>query len=146
MVGYFKEEAEPDSLIYEVYELDTAGNMKLAVTILKPGDVGGEYHMTKGHYHEDELAGETYHCLRGSGMIVMQTKDGMTREVEMLPGSIVYIPLGWAHRTVNIGDEDLILLAIYPDSAGHDYETIKSKPFQKRIVEIEGMARAIDSV
>jgi len=109
MVGYFVEDPEPDALIYEVHELDSAGNMKLAITILKAGVVGDEYHMTKGHYHEDALAPETYHCLKGNGMMVLQTEDGMTKEVEMLPGSIIYIPHGWAHRTVNVGDEDLIL-------------------------------------
>lgn len=30
-------------------------------------------------------------------------------------------PAGWAHRSVNVGDEPYRFLAVYPGSAGHDY-------------------------
>ena len=143
MPGFFAEEPSPDRTLYEVYELDTTGNMKLAITVMKPGKVDGEYHMTKGHFHEDEAAGETYHCLRGNGMLLLQTKDGQTNEIELLPGSIAYIPPGWAHRTVNIGDDDLILLAIYPESAGHDYGAIEKEGFLKRVIEVDGKAEVV---
>jgi glucose-6-phosphate isomerase len=32
-----------------------------------------------------------------------------------------YIPPGWAHRSVNTGDEPYKFLAVYPGCAGHDY-------------------------
>ncbi len=30
-------------------------------------------------------------------------------------------PPGWAHRSVNTGDEPYAFLAVYPGGAGHDY-------------------------
>ena len=48
--------------------------------------------------------------------------DGERTEwLDMLPGTIGYIPPGWAHRSVNTGDEPYAFLAVYPGGAGHDY-------------------------
>ena len=143
MAGYFQQEPEPETLIYEVFEAETVGHIKLALTVLKPGKVGSEFHMTKGHYHEDGMAGELYHCLKGRGMVLMQTKNGQTDEVSLCPGSIAYIPPGWAHRTVNTGKDELIMLASYPENSGHDYESIKEKGFIKRVIEQQGQVQVV---
>ena len=42
----------------------------------------------------------------------------------MSPGSIGYIPPGWAHRSVNVSDTAYRFLAVYPGSAGHDYQWV----------------------
>lgn len=141
--NYFIKSPDPDAVIYEVYEAETNGNMRLALTILRPGKVGKEYHMTKGHYHEDPEAGEFYFCLKGKGIIIMQTRDGKTDEIRLEPGSAASIPPGWAHRTVNVGKDDFIMLAIYPETSGHDYAAIEKKGFVKRVVAEKGKPKII---
>ena len=48
--------------------------------------------------------------------------DGTDTEwIDMKPGVIGYIPPGWAHRSINTGDEPYAFLAVYPGGAGHDY-------------------------
>ncbi len=143
LAGYFEEEPEPDTVIYEVFEAETVGHIKMAMTVLKPGKVGNEFHMTKGHFHEDDKAGEVYVCFKGQGMIVMQTKEGQTDELRLTPGALAYIPPGWAHRTINTGTEDFIMLATYPETAGHDYGPIQEKGFIKRVVEINGQVQVV---
>lgn len=143
MAGFFAEEPEEGSVIYEVYELESSGHIKLAVTIMKPGKAGNEYFMTKGHYHEDERAGEVYFGLKGKGLLLLQTKEGQTDEMELTPGAVASIPPGWAHRSVNIGDEDFVFLAVYPANAGHDYGAIEKHGFIKRVVEMDGKPRVV---
>ncbi|KYK30365.1 MAG: hypothetical protein AYK23_01170 [Candidatus Proteinoplasmatales archaeon SG8-5] len=138
MVGIFAGEVEPDSIIYEVYELESIGNIRLAVTKLMPGKVGDEYYMTKGHYHEDPQSGEVYFGLKGRGLLIMQTKDGETGEIELDPGTIACIRPGWAHRSVNTGNEEFVFLAAFPREAGHDYSSIEEGGFLKRVVEVGG--------
>lgn len=143
LIGYFKETPEPDRVIYEVYEAETEGHTKLALTVLKPGKIGNEFHMTKGHFHEDEKAGEVYISIKGQGMVIMQTKDGQTDEITLLPGAAAYIPPGWAHRTINTGQEEFIMLAIYPETSGHDYGPIQEKGFIKRVIEQDGQVQVV---
>lgn len=68
-----------------------------------PGDTSGELWMTKGHQHPNHQ-GEIYLALKGRGGLLMFDGD-RTEWLDMLPGTIGYIPPGWAHRSVNTGDE-----------------------------------------
>ena len=101
MRGYYTNEPEPDELIYEVFELESHGHIRLDITRMRPGKVGNEYHMTKGHFHEDNLAGEVYFGLKGKGIILLQTRDGKTEEAELKSGVVVNIPPKWAHRRIS---------------------------------------------
>ena len=143
MAGYFKVEAEPDTLIYEVFEAETVGHIKLALTVMRPGKVGNEFYMTKGHFHEDDKAGEVYFGIKGQGMVIMQTKDGQTDELPITPGAMAYIPPGWAHRTINTGTEEFIMMAIYPETSGHDYDSIQEKGFIRRVFDLDGQVQVI---
>ena len=143
LAGCYAAEPEAETVHYEVYELEPAGRMRLAVTLMRPGKVGNEYHMTKGHFHEDPEAGEIYFGLAGKGLLLMQTKEGETREVELTSGSAACIPPGWAHRSVNTGDEDFVFLAVFPEDAGHDYAAIETEGFKMRVVEVDGKAAVV---
>lgn len=143
MAGFYAEEAPPDAVIYEVYELECTGDIMLAVTELKAGKVGNEYYMTKGHFHGNPEAGEVYFGLKGRGLLLLQTKDGETKEMELTSGTVACIPPGWAHRSVNTGEDDFIFLAGYPKDAGHDYGTIERQGFNKRVLEIDGKATVV---
>jgi len=90
-----------------------------SITTINPGVVAGEFWMTKGHQHPDPQ-GEIYLALKGVGGLLMF--DGReTRFLDMKTGTMGYIPPGWAHRSINTGDQPYSFLAVYPGGAGHDY-------------------------
>jgi glucose-6-phosphate isomerase len=145
MLGFFQDAKDSDKPIYEVYVRDGPHTTDMAITVMKPGKVGEEFHMTKGHYHERAEADETYYSLQGKGIILMQTIEGQEQTIEFSKGSAVYVPPGWAHRTINIGREELIILAIYPKDAGHDYGAIKDKGFKSLVVEKDGEVKIVQN-
>lgn len=138
---------EPAPLLYEVYELDVPakdGEMIPCSTVIKPGRIGDEYFMTKGHYHNNGASAEIYYCLRGEGFLLMRNESEIVVE-PMKPGSLHYSPAGWAHRSVNTGNADLVIFAIYPANAGHDYGTIKEMGFGRRVVRgTDGQPMIVD--
>ena len=114
--------ADGDPIVYSVVsspvpEIDR--ELPQSITTIQPGSTGGEFWMTKGHQHPNHQ-GEIYLGISGRGGLLMF--DGTdTRWVDMTPGTIGYIPPGWAHRSVNVGSEPYSFLAVYPGGAGHDY-------------------------
>ena len=137
-----------DSVIYEVLGKkveEKDGELAHAVTIIFPGKVGNEYHMTKGHFHEVEGTAELYLGISGEGGIIMETEDGKSEYIEMKPGTLVYVSPDWAHRTINTSDEKFTFLAIYPAHAGHDYSSVEEKGFKEIVVEKDGKPQLIDN-
>lgn len=114
--------AADNPVVYEVSSSpvpETARELPQSITTIYPGTCGGEFYVTKGHQHPDPQ-GEIYLGLAGTGGLLMF--DGHdVKWIDMVPGTIGYIPPGWAHRSVNTGDEPYRFLAVYPGSAGHDY-------------------------
>ncbi len=132
---------EGDRLIYEVQGVELPaeeGQIPHCTTRILPGRVGAEYHMTKGHYHARREQGEVYFGLSGRGYLVMQTESGETSVQEMVAGSAAYVPPYWAHRTVNVGDEDFVFFSVWEARAGHDYGTIERDGFRKLVVMRDG--------
>ena len=139
---------ESDPLLYEFYGLDMPekeGALSYGTTIIYPGKVGDEYYMTKGHFHTILDTAEVYYTLSGHGMMVMETPEGDTDVKELKAGDALYVPGRWAHRSVNIGDEPLVMFFVYPANAGHDYGTIESKGFRKLVVCREGKPEIVDN-
>lgn len=137
-----------DPLVYEYFEFsqpEMEGHLNFGVTVINPGKVGREYHLTRGHYHIKENASEIYMGLAGEGIVIMQTKKGEVSYLEMRPGDVIYIPPLWAHRTVNVGKTKLAFFYIYPSDAGHDYDMIRQKGFAKLIVEEKGQPKIVDN-
>lgn len=114
-----------DPVVYEVASSpvpEVARELPQSITTIQPGDCAGELYMTKGHQHPDPQ-GEIYLGLQGRGGVLLYDGE-QTEWIDMEPGVIGYIPPGWAHRSVNIGDEPYRFLAVYPGSAGHDYDWV----------------------
>jgi glucose-6-phosphate isomerase len=102
-----------------------------SITTIEAGTTAGEFWMTKGHQHPNHQ-GEIYLGISGSGGLLMF--DGTdTRWLDMEPGTIGYIPPGWAHRSVNSGDEPYSFLAVYPGGAGHDYGWVLEHGMGQRV-------------
>lgn len=103
-----------------------------SITTIQPGTTGSEFWMTKGHQHPNHQ-GEIYLGLQGRGGLLMF--DGNRTEwIDMAPGVIGYIPPGWAHRSVNVGDQPYAFLAVYPGGAGHDYGWVLEHGMGKRVM------------
>lgn len=101
--------------------------------------------MTKGHFHVVLETAEVYYCLKGAGLMVMETPEGESSVAELVPGRVLYVLPRWAHRSVNIGKEDLATFFVYPGNAGHDYGTIEVKGFRKLLVDRDGKPTIIDN-
>lgn len=130
-----------DPLIYEIFYYGfttSTSDMALGVTRIQPGTIGGEYHMTKGHFHEAQDQPEIYFCVKGEGYLLMETRDGEFQADRWTKGTISHIPPMWAHRVVNTGDEPLVFVASYHLAAGHEYETVIKRGFSKRVFNENG--------
>ena len=141
--------AKEDLILYEVYELqrpELAGELLSGISIVHPGKVGAEYFMTKGHFHTVLETAEIYHCLKGEGLMVMETPEGNWAVEELRPGKILYVPPRWAHRSVNTGrKDDLVTFFVYPGNAGHDYGTIETQGFRKLALEVNSQLKIEDN-
>jgi len=144
MRGYYADSAALEKLIagrddpvhYEVQEVpvpEQRGHLMFCISILQPGCVANEFFMTKGHYHAVLGTAEIYLCLRGRGLMLMKTRTGRCRTEAMSRGRMVYVPPGWAHRSVNTGREPLVSFCVYPGEAGHNYGDIATEGFPKRV-------------
>jgi glucose-6-phosphate isomerase len=111
-----------------------------SITTISPGSTAGELWMTKGHQHPNHQ-GEIYLGLHGTGGLLMF--DGVqSRWLDISPGTIGYIPPGWAHRSVNVGNTPYSFLAVYPGGAGHDYGWVLEHGMGKRAYRdgVDGLA------
>ena len=130
-----------DPLIYEFYELgcpERAGDLAFGTTMIHPGKVGNEYFMTKGHFHTIVDTAEVYYTLQGEGFMMMENKDGDWVAEPLEKGKALYVPRGYAHRTINTGSETLIAFYVFDGNAGHDYGTIETMGYRHIIVEENG--------
>lgn len=126
-----------EHVVYDVEMLATSpaeGELYTGVTHLYPGRVGGEYFMTRGHFHARREQGEVYFGLRGKGLLLLQNAQGQARLERVFAGSIHIIPGFTAHRLINTGNEVLSALAVWPAIAGHDYAAL-AKGFTLRVFE-----------
>jgi glucose-6-phosphate isomerase len=130
---YLDGESEPgDPVIYRVYGIPvppTNSNVLSSTTVIEPGTIGREYFMTKGHFHEARDRAEVYLGLAGEGRLVLATEGGGHAVEPIAPGTVGYVPGGWAHRTVNVGEDPLVFFAAYVGDAGHDYATVEERGF-----------------
>lgn len=156
MKGMFFDEAafqsrleKEDVLIYEFFDMGVPSSEKeiaYGTSITYPGKIGEEYFMTKGHFHTVLDTAEVYYCLNGQGRMLMENPEGDWEVQELTPGTAVYVPARYAHRSVNVSSsEPLVTFFAFPGHAGHDYGTIETKGFRKLIVERDGGPRVIDN-
>ncbi|WP_353946559.1 glucose-6-phosphate isomerase family protein [Streptomyces sp. HUAS MG91] len=141
--------AEQGTLVYEFFDMGVphgSGEVAYGTSITYPGKVGDEYFMTKGHFHEVLETSEIYYCLSGRGLMLMENPEGHVQWEEFTPGTAVYVPARYAHRSINTSpDEPLVTFFAFPGHAGHDYGTIETKGFRKIVVERDGQPAVLDN-
>jgi glucose-6-phosphate isomerase len=128
-----------DALVYEVSEYKPsfdAGDMIIGVTRMIPGRIGREYFLTRGHIHANRNRPEMYYGESGEGVMLLESPAGEIRTVRIGPRSLCYVPPYWIHRSVNVGNEDLVMTFAYPADSGQDYDIIaKAGGMRSRIVD-----------
>jgi glucose-6-phosphate isomerase len=119
-------------------EANNEGGLYWGVTEIKPGKVGDEYFMTRGHFHANRTRAEYYGTISGNGMLLLMDAERRMSSESMSPGSLHYIRGQYAHRVVNVGNEPLVFWACWPSDAGYDYESVAERGFGVRVVERNG--------
>ena len=138
---------ENDPICYENYafnESQAEGDLFFGTTIIYPGKVGAEYHLTRGDYHRKRRHAETYQALSGRGLVLFERENGATRIAELAPGKVTYIPPFWAHRSVNTCDVSLVFLWTCSVDAGHDYASIAERGMRQVVLERNGIPSVED--
>lgn len=132
-------ESTDNAVIYRVHAIpvaETNSEIQCSTTMIEPGNVGEEYFMTKGHFHAVRERSEVYFGLSGDGLLLMADETGRHLVHPLRTGTVNYVPGGWAHRSVNVGDTPLVFLSAYIGDAGHDYATVEERGFP--VVVIRG--------
>jgi glucose-6-phosphate isomerase len=128
-----------DRAVYDVCEFrpnEAAGDMIFGVTRMSPGKVGDEFFVTRGHIHRNAERPEIYYGQKGHGVMLLESPEGEVRAFAIDPFTCCYVPPYWIHRSVNVGDEDLVMLFCYPADSGQDYSIIeKAGGMRTRIVD-----------
>jgi glucose-6-phosphate isomerase len=134
--------AHGDDLAYGVDEFRPARSapqeLIFGTSTLEPGRVGDEFLMTRGHIHIKSDRPEMYFCQAGEGVMHMELPDGTTEPLAMRPGTVVYVPPYWIHRSVNTGTTPLVTFFCYPADAGQDYEIIARAGGMKTLIVADG--------
>lgn len=138
--------AGDDPLAYEVIDYrKAASDLCFGTTIMQPGRVGDEFYMTRGHFHERRDRGEAYYTQSGEGLLLLESRDGETRTVEMRPSVCAFIPPDWAHRSINTGAAPLVFVWFCATDAGHDYGLIRERGMRKLVVDRNGQPALVDN-
>ena len=119
------------------------GGLFFGTSYIYPGQVGGEYFMTKGHFHAKPDTAEYYWGISGEGILLLMTQDGECTAHRVCPGSLHYIPGFTAHRLINTGSEILAVGACWGSDAGHDYGSIERSGFTARVIDRGGAPAVI---
>lgn len=118
------EAAGPDAHYYMIRGGAEAGN----ITIWEPGDVGGEYIKTYGHYHVGDF-NETYEVLSGEGILLLQKRatdpggkllDEVIEDFQAIQarqGACLRIPREYAHLMANTGKTHMVTFDDSPVNA-----------------------------
>jgi glucose-6-phosphate isomerase, archaeal len=114
--------------IYETFT-DKFPPINLTLTVIYPGTIGKEFHMTKGHIHRKKTP-EFYILLEGKGKLLIQKES--PKVIDLKKGEIALIPKGYAHRLVNNGNKKLKVLTIYDQASRPDYKINFKKRFFKK--------------
>ena len=71
------------------------GELLQGISIARPGWVGEEFFMTRDQFHAVlDTAGLDY-CLRGEGMMEMESSERDWAVEELRPDSVLYVPPRW---------------------------------------------------
>ncbi|TSC86367.1 MAG: Uncharacterized protein G01um10147_890 [Microgenomates group bacterium Gr01-1014_7] len=114
------------------------------IFVVTPGKNGSEYNKTVGYF--SNFAGmQSYQCLYGQGIMVMQRNDesGEAKEfkiVSLNPGRGVVVPAGWGMCMVNTGTNFLVVIrnSLLDENFEDSNPILEKRGFAYYIVEKKG--------
>jgi mannose-6-phosphate isomerase-like protein (cupin superfamily) len=110
----FTHPADPAYHSQHVLGSETTGRHDL---LLNQGTVDAHEGLSGGHHPDND---EIYYIVRGRTLVDLGG-DPMTgeghRTYRLEPGTVVFIPAGCYHRLRNDSDDELVLLAIWPEAS-----------------------------
>ena len=110
-------------------------NLRYDITIIPPGTLGQEYTKTAGHNHPivpdtNITYTELYEVIKGEGLYLLQkTKKNKITDayfIKAKAGDKIIIPPGYAHITINAGEETLIMANWVARNFTSEYDHIKT--------------------
>jgi len=135
-------ETHGNTVVYDVEDFKPgahSGDLIYGITRMNPGRVGNEFFLTRGHIHAKADRPEIYYCQSGQGLMQLESPAGETRIIEITAQTICYVPPFWIHRSINVGDTDLVMVFAYPSDSGQDYGIIeKSNGMRHRVIAKTG--------
>ncbi len=149
LAGLYRDAAAFDAALASddgdpVYWVDSStpetgrGALTVGLSVLRPGLIGDEFAMTRGHLHAQAEFAELYFGVSGSGVMLLESVEGESRAMPIGPGTAVHVPGGWVHRSVNVGDELLVTVFAYATEAGQDYGIIERAGGMQQLVVRDG--------
>jgi len=134
------------AVVYKVTDFKPStepGDTIVGVTRMRPGRVGREYFFTRGHIHAKANRPEIYYGESGRGVMLLESLDDQIRAVEIGARTLCYVPPFWIHRSVNVGDDDLVMTFAYPADSGQDYAIIEEAGGVRSRVVADGSGWAL---
>jgi len=114
--------------VYEIF-IKKQGKLNYSITIINPGNIGVEYHMTHGYKHKQPT---TALCVLVSGKGKLLIHDKTTEIIDLKQNKPVTIPKGSAHRLINTGKTRLKVLTVYNSKSEYDpFHKFETKVFAK---------------
>lgn len=125
-------------VVEEFRRSEDGGDLIFGLSSLNPGRIGREFAVTRGHRHVLSDRTEIYYGISGSGVLLMEDPNGKIEALDLVAGSVAYVPPHWIHRSVNTGDMPLVSLFCYPADSGQDYAVIERHGGMAKLVVIDG--------
>jgi glucose-6-phosphate isomerase len=100
--------------------------LRYDLTVVLPGEVGGELTKTAGHIHSDAPDGvgypEIYDVIHGTAAFILQFTDPLRVTIIVCEaGERILIPPGASHLTVNVGRDPLVVADLVAIASQNDY-------------------------
>lgn len=148
------------------YYMIRGGIDKTNITVWEPGNVGGEYIKTHGHYHVGNV-GEMYFIAGGEGIVLLQKRKTDSKSIpiddeietfiaiKVKSGDYVHMPPEFGHLVVNTGKTWLVTIddsplrhTDNPQIPSHaDYESVvKMHGFAYYVVDNCGVCKLVKNV
>ena len=108
-------------------------------------EVGERFLLGQNPFEIERLFQEMHRSFFRGGPIHGTIVSGLEMALWDIKGKALYVPRGYAHRTINTGDEVLTAFYVFDADAGHDYGTIETKGYRHIVCEINGEVTVLDN-
>ncbi len=131
-VLYNPEVTAPADVYWVFRDIKREGDKRFDITILTNDLMGQEYPKTYGHYHLPKNAVESYSVISGNALFLFQKPNDQNlgeisefHAVKKTTGESIDLPAGFAHATINLGPDALVVGNWENSDVENNYDPIK---------------------